>query len=244
MGHIFVRQVFSFLVAFTWALVNPVALCFASEQSLSVEVRGSTVDIVAEHVPLEQVLKTLAEKASFELEVKTPLEQDVSCQWRGIGIEELIRRLLANRNYMLSYGRAADGQYLPSELKVAAEGLMKSMGDSVTAVHPMESVSIKQVDRAWLEQQHDTIFGEVVAVSTEKGPMGHGIQIEEIQEDSFLAAMGVRKGDIIDEINGIPVKSQDDLVEVMLRGSANLGTLRISRHTQDGQTDPIYLQLE
>ena len=60
------------------------------------------------------------------------------------------------------------------------------------------------------------ILGRTLAAEDESGP-GAGVEVLSVPKESPLAAEGVRRGDVVTALEGLPVATLDDLVERVYR---------------------------
>jgi len=65
----------------------------------------------------------------------------------------------------------------------------------------------------WVQQMKDgiDIFPGIIGVTVLDNPDGAGVQVVRAIKDSAAAKVGLKKGDILLEVNGSPIKSQTDL---------------------------------
>jgi len=76
-------------------------------------------------------------------------------------------------------------------------------------------------------------------------PENTGLEITSIIQDSIFSKMGLRSGDIIQNINGSPVADTDQLTKAIFSVVAGPGSdmLRIEIE-RDGKVEPIYVMME
>jgi hypothetical protein len=208
--------------------------------SLRIEVRESLIDLQVQEVPLTEVLRAITEKTEVTLEIPEALADPVSCEIEGASLEEVVRRLLSDRSYVLTYRKTADGNSIPDTLQVLGR-----RGTAPAPLEPPHDIEIpKVVDRYWLEDQHQDLSLQLNAIPTDQGAFGTGILIKGIQEDSAFLEWGLKEGDVIDDVNGLPVRNREEFMQAFLKASRDHGMVRISRRTQDQKISPIYLHAQ
>jgi hypothetical protein len=94
-----------------------------------VSVRGETVSVEVSGMPLGEVLEEFGQKSGIEFSIPDSVgSEPVSDNFRDLSLENGIRRLLKDHNYLVEYGRSGLGgtsQGLPRAVKVRVLG--KSM---------------------------------------------------------------------------------------------------------------------
>ena len=86
--------------------------------SLSVNMRGSLIDLRAEQAPLIEILKAISEKAGIALYADDSMTDPVSLELNGVSLEKCLRRLLTHQNYTLLFEKDDRGSVVPVEIRV------------------------------------------------------------------------------------------------------------------------------
>lgn len=228
------------------------------EPSIKINVNGSIIDVEASEVALGDVLKAISEKTGVALKSGDRLKETVSFSFRGMPPEEAFKRLLANRSYVLTYRRADGGRYVPDELRV----LGNQSVDAVKIPSPsipdfslsdpqqdLEDIpandNIKKLDRGdFIQQFNDTdlLMKEMVAVPITEGPFTRGIRITDLAQSSALLKIGLKRGDIIENIDGSPAISAEQFLESLQSVPEERSVVMI-KLKRDDVLASIYLQL-
>ena len=71
-----------------------------------------------------------------------------------------------------------------------------------------------------------------------------GIQLTKVSENSIFSQIGIKTGDIISDINGTGIGSTRDLIGALrTAATGKMSIIRIERANQNGEMDPIYVEL-
>lgn len=89
---------------------------------LSVNIKGSTIDIKVKQVPLIDVLKAISDQGKIVLEYNDPMTEPVSLELKGITIEECVRRLLKKRNYTLTFEKTGNDSFVLVSIRITEKG--------------------------------------------------------------------------------------------------------------------------
>jgi PDZ domain-containing protein len=71
-----------------------------------------------------------------------------------------------------------------------------------------------------------------------------GIRIKEVVTSSVFAQIGLREGDVIQNVNGKQVATKREFIEALQKVPEEQPMVRIARVTENGMMDPIYLKLQ
>lgn len=215
----------------------------AQASSLSVNVQGTLVDIQADQVPLIDILKAISEKTGISIKTSDSLREPVSLDLKGTTLEKCLRRLLANQSYTLAFHKTKSDQFIPVDLRIIGTGAPSLIE---RAPPPDDHMKRYQKDRIARE------FGDARKLSTQisaeplkEGPDQRGIRIARLSEDSFLKTIGLKEGDIVNDVNGHPVKTVQEFTEALQSASKEISPsiIRIERLNSNGEIDPIYIEL-
>ena len=215
---------------------------FCSE--LKIELKDSLFAIEAREAPLGDVLGSIVEKMGISIDVKEPLNDAVSIEMKDAALEDVLRRLLVNRSYILSYGKTDEGKSFPASLQVLGKRGTAPAPIVTTSSPPPEASIPDTLDRYWLENHQDNLAAQLEVIPTNQGTLGRGILISRIEDKSPLLEWGLREGDVIDDVNGVPVSNREEFMQEVTKAARGQGMIRISRQGTDKMTNPIYLRAE
>jgi len=239
----------------------------ALASSLKVDVRGTTIDIQADKVPLIEILQAISEKTGISLKADESLSEPVSLVLNGTSVEKCLRRLLAKQDYTLLFMKDDQNRVVPVELQVV--GGQTSKGGAKGARHASRQPSkvkratsqpatmrvtpsppddsMKKFGKAWYERAvRDTkrLTRQVAANSAEGDSDVSGLRITRVSRGSVFHKVGLRAGDIIHDVNGQPVESVEEFIEVLQSAPEDQPMIRIERLRKNGQMHPIYIELQ
>lgn len=226
--------------------------------SLSIHVHGSLIDLEADHAALMDILNTISRETGLSIQTDDSLTDLVSCDFKGISIERLIQRLMNNRNYVILYRKVEDGSVVPYELRILGShstGADREVraplnNEPARGNDPVPSADshIKKVDRRRLEEElgdANRLKKQITAVAGKDGPDAGGIRITEVLKNSFLSEIGLKEGDVVQDVNGLPVDTVQRFISALQTGSRteHSRVIRIERFNEDRKIDPIYIHL-
>lgn len=223
--------------------------------SLELDVRSSgIIDIQAEEVPLIDILKAISDKTGIILKSGDDLTNAVTIDLKAISVENCIHRLLAGRNYALIYKKTQDGKSVPIELRVVGSASLTNMTLSSSQISdisteaPAPDDHMRKYQRKWFKQAFADTKNLPKQISTEVTGDGHeqsGIRITRLAENSVFRQIGLNQGDIINDVNGEPVKTAQQFIQALQSVSKgnNHPIIRIERLKNDHSIDPIYIEL-
>lgn len=216
----------------------------AYSSELKIELKDSLFSIEAREAPLADVLGSIAERTGISIDLMEPLDDAVSCEMKETTLEDILRRLLGSRSYILTYGKTSEGQSYPASLQVL--GRRETAPAPIIAAHspPPEANIPNTLDRYWLENHQDNLAAQLEVIPTNQGTLGRGILISRIEDQSPLLEWGLREGDVIDDVNGVPVGNREEFLQEVTKAARTHGMIRISRQGGDKMTNPIYLRAE
>ena len=268
------------------------ALCFgfsgiAQAATLKVRVENDRVYLHADKVSLISVLKAIAEKADIVLESGDPLTNQVSLDLTGVSIEEGIRRLLAKKNYSLTFKKTGENRFAITEIRIIASGSIKktrlratpgkttrvnTATRSATPPPPVKSTPqeemedpFRKYEKDWFKQElenSDQLADEITMEAPEESmqpegaslPKGaqpsqvpplysEGIKVKEIATASVFTKIGLKKGDVIRDVNGQRVKTKEEFIKALQKASEGQSMIRIERTHENNMMNPIYIEL-
>ena len=221
--------------------------------SLKLDVRSSLIDIQAKQAPLIDILKTLSDKTGITVKSGDDLTDQVTVNLMAVSLENCIHRLLAGRNYALIYKKTQDDKSVPIELRVVGSGPLKNMTLSSSQISDIDTEPpapydhMRKHQRKWFKQAFADTKNLPKQISTEEIGDSHeqsGIRITRLGENSVFRKIGLNQGDIINDVNGEPVKTAQQFIQALQSASkGNINLIRIERLKKDRLIDPIYIEL-
>jgi C-terminal processing protease CtpA/Prc len=220
----------------------------AEGKGVSIAIRDSLMDIEASETTLAVILQALSEKTGLSLDLGRPLTEAFSCDLKNVTLAEAVEYLMANYNHALTYRKTYDGRFLPDKLfvvgaDVSQQSLSKIAVDKATM--PKEHVERDiRLKRAWFRQQFegaDKLSGQLAATSFYDKSGIVNILVTDISEKSPLRAIGLRAGDVIQNINGKTVSSVREFLEHLSSLPADMNFVRIQR---GNNAYPLFIYLE
>ncbi|OGP66615.1 MAG: hypothetical protein A2169_04490 [Deltaproteobacteria bacterium RBG_13_47_9] len=209
---------------------------------MSLDVKGSLIDLKAEDIPLADVLKAVSGKAEFLIKSDDTMTERISCEFKGISLEKVIQQLLKNRNYALVYKKIGEARFLPFELWIVSGSHSQSPPLPSLAETPGTSYQ-----KAWFKREfedEDRLLNLITTSPSMVRPDGAGISITKLSEDSPFQKIGLKEGDIIFDVNGQPISTVQDFIQALKSvSSAPQLLLMIGIKRSDNSTDPIYINL-
>lgn len=223
-------------------------LSFASH--LIVTIKGSTLQVDADNVPLHKILEQISKKADIILKSSDPLNKKVTIKFQSGTIEKGLQRLLSNINHVIYYKASSSNQGVPTEINVFGSRQMRVIKPEA---NPLSQPDEEQqyYKREWLEkslEKPDKISTQIAAKKPDKKfdtlLPETGIEITKVEQNSIFDIIGIHQGDIIADINGVSVNSTMQFVTGFLSVEKDINLIRIERINSEGIVDPIYLYLE
>jgi len=250
-----------YLLIFSFLVVVFCLLCSGNgwSASLRVTVQDSLINVRAEQVPLIKVVEAICERTGIVLKSSDPMTEPVSVDFKGITLEKCLRRLLSKRSYALVTEQGADRQITNVSLHILAAGSAAGNATSVpqkipsgaieqAALQPPEDPS-KRYERESFSQMFEdskNLKKQISAQTLGSSPQGAGILITKLSKESALKKIGLEVGDTVNDVNGKPVSTADELIETIQTESQNReqNMLRIERLRKNELMDPIYIELK
>jgi C-terminal processing protease CtpA/Prc len=216
--------------------------------ALSINIRDSFIDIEASETTLAVVLQALSEKTGLSLNLGKPLTEAFSCDLKKVTLEEAVELLMANHNHALTYRKTYDGRFLPEKLfVVGADASQQSFSQvavdkaRMPTEDPHPNIYLKV---AWFREQFkgvDKLSGQLAATSFyDRSGVGN-ILITGISEASPLRVIGLRAGDVIQNVNGKTVSSVQEFLQHLSSLPDDINFVRIQRGSK---AYPLYIYLE
>lgn len=236
----------------------------AEGASLKVSAHASLIDIEAHDALLIDILKGISEQTGIALKIGERLTEAVSCDIKAAKLEEAVKRLLAKRSYALSYRKTDDGRFLPERLTVLGDAVTSTSSEQpqnvmvfVPSIDPPASEETSappegppsaqpRFERKWFGQQFNSermLSDQIAATPLNEGASSQGIIITDLSEESPLRKIGLDVGDVVAYVDGRPVQSSDELVQILSSLHNGQPRVRIERR-RDGSSDPIYLEFQ
>lgn len=245
--------IFSFLIATSCLLGTRTV----QASSLIVKVQDSLVDLQAEQVPLIKVIEAICDKTGIVLKSSDPMTEPVSVDFKRITLEKCLRRLLSKRSYALVTEQGADDEIIYVSLHILAAGSPAGNATSVpqkipsgaieqAAVQPPEDPS-KRYERESFSQMFEdskNLKKQISAQTLGTSSQGAGILITKLSKESVLKQIGLDVGDTVNDVNGKPVSTADELIELVQTESQDRQVVRIERLRRNDVMDPIYIFIE
>ncbi len=208
--------------------------------SLSLDVKNSLIDLRAEDAPLIDILKAISGKTGLSIKSGDTLVEPVSCEFKEISLENVIKQLLKNRSYAMGYREVGDNRFVPSEVWIVSGGNF----DNTIQPSPPED-SIKNYQKDWFRREFEDenrLSNQISASPSSMGPDVPAILITRISENSPFQKIGLKEGDVIHDVNGKPVSTTRDFIQILKSVStAEQPNLMISLKRSDNSTNPIYV---
>ena len=227
------------------------AFGIAEGKALKLSVRDSVIDIEAHDVPLADILNAISAQTGLSLKLGTPLTETVAFDLKALSLEEALKCLLVNHNYALSYRKTNDNRFLPEELRVVGVGTSertfpvesrKAIADQVT---PPDEPYQRKFDKTWFGQQFgraSTLSDQITARHFTEDSLDRGILITGIAPESPLQKLGLRVGDLIQNVDGKAVRSAQEFLQILSSFEGDQ-PMRIER-AHGTITSPIYINLQ
>jgi hypothetical protein len=220
----------------------------AQGKAVNIDIRDSFIDIEASETTLAVILQALSEKTGLSLNLGRPLTEAFSCDLKKVTLEEAVEFLMANYNHALTYRKTYDGRFLPDKLFVVGAGVSQQSFSQgavdkarMPAENPHPNIYLKT---AWFRQQFegvDKISGQLAATSYyDRSGVGN-ILITGISEESPLRVIGLRTGDVIQNVNGKTVSSVQEFLQHLGSLPDDISFVRIQR---GNKAYPLYIYLE
>ena len=242
--------------------------------SFTLDMHDSLVDLAAEDVPLQDILKAISQEAGLTLRSTDQVTDLISCELRSVPLEKGLEKLLGNWNYALLY-KNSQGRSVPGTLWVIGRNphrpTTNTPGSSPRLVR-IEEKGLPPQDhwRKYKKQDVAAVFSDskkvlrgVAAKSIDPAELIDtvplpsiedeqliedkqqvGIKITKLSGTSPLAEIGLQKGDLIMNVNGEPVSSAAELVQNLATPPGGDVSLIRIQRLRDGKIAPIYLQLQ
>jgi S1-C subfamily serine protease len=105
--------------------------------------------------------------------------------------------------------------------------------------------SIKSYQKDWFRQEFEDenrLLNQISANPSSVGPNIPAILITKISENSSFQKIGLKEGDVIHDVNGKPISTVRDFIQILKTVStAEEPNLMISLTRSDKSTNPIYV---
>jgi hypothetical protein len=243
------RKTFSFFLnAVCFVVIGLVSVSNLYAASLSLNVQNSRIDIHAEQVPLIDILRTISDEAEIIIETRDPLTELVSLNLKGASIEQCLRRLLGNRNYALTYKKIGDNQIVPTSMRIFGTGSVTLIKPEIKTepLTPPPEDPLKRIDRKTFEQafgESNKLAKQIAAHFVSGDPERSGIKLTRVLKNSIFSDIGLKDGDIVQDVNGERVETAEDFIEALQTATEDQTMLRIARIKNNNLMDPIYIEL-
>ncbi len=222
----------------------------AEGKALKLNVRDSVIDIEAHDVLLIDILNAISAQTGLSLKLGKPLTETVTFDLKAVSLEEALKRLLVNQNYALSYRKTKDDRFLPEELRVVGVGTQRTFAVEsrrviADQVMPPDEPYQRRFDKTWFGQQFgraSTLSAQITATHFTEDSLDRGILITGIAPDSPLQKLGLRVGDLIQNVDGKAVSSAQEFLQILSSFQGDQ-PMRIER-AHGTITSPIYINLQ
>jgi len=230
-----------------------------SAYPLNMKVENSRVNLQADGVPLLQILQDLSYKTGLTFNSFDSIMDPVSARLENVTVEECLQRLLRNKNYVLMFKGAGEGEFIIAELKVfegnKGGSAQRSLGGPSSPPENAAAVKSSEVSKktySFTRSLLSKIFdrSDVLAklISQEKDGKAamegiEGLQLSRISRNSFFSRIDLNSGDVVLDVNGMPVRTVDDFIGSLHAASATQDVITIGRLTRDREQRPIEIRL-
>ena len=234
----------------------------AEASSFKINIKNALIDIEAKKVPLMDIPKNLSLKTGLAIKTEDSLTDSITLHLYKATTEACLRRLLANRNYVLLFRKTENNIFVPLEVRIIGNNALKtintangfaSKATSDMGIDPLNVEDYrKRYSQKWFEekiQNKNKLATQLSATPTDttadfpEKPAGGGILIKNISKNSIFDTIGIQKGDIISDVNGSSIKSKDDFIDTLQNSPGKLPLIRIERLRNNHEIDPIYIEL-
>jgi hypothetical protein len=243
--RIFLVTILAWIFAFCFVPNSP-----ATDSFLSVRVENFLVDLKAENIPVADILKAITERAGLSIKASEAVTEPYSGDFSGITVEECIRRLLGDRNYVMMYSAKDDGRLVLTEVLILKGSTSTVAGNFPEATVPSSPSPdpLKKYQRAWCLRQlgnNEELSGQITVNPAPDDQPGGGISIEEIAQNSFFEKIGLIQGDVIHDVNGQPITTLQDFIRILksVASSPDSSLIMIGMRRSDNSCNPIYISL-
>jgi hypothetical protein len=221
----------------------------ASHFRISVETQS--VAIEARETPLIELLKALSRQTDIVLVTSDSLEEPISVSIHAKDLNESIERLLQKHNYAVLFSQSPDGSFAISEIRVIGS---KSPVSYLPHASP-EGLDdhMQHYSKTWYVKEFrntDKLSRQITATpaksrSHKEDPpdLEEGIEVRHVAENSVFNQIGIREGDLIRNVNGVPVKTTEEFLNALQAASEQPPMVRIERLDAGNEIDPIYIEL-
>jgi hypothetical protein len=214
----------------------------ADRSMLSIDFQGTMIELKAENVTLESIFKAISERAGISYNLDESMTELYSGDFK-VPIEECIRRLLKNRNYILFYKNKGTGQIALSEVYVVTSKTVIRGNETMSS---LEEGPNQKYNKQWIEKEFGDgkkLASEISAGPSGKGIDNSGISITKIEENSFFQKIGLRSGDTVYDVNGHTIYTPQEFIKILQSVSKTEPMIRIERSKADNSNAPIYMEL-
>lgn len=243
-----VRNVFRLCIVSLVGAVCLLPVGMARGTAVSIDMQDSVISIEAHEAALAVILHALAEKTGLSLDLRKPLTENISFDLKNVTLEEAIRRLMASHNYALTYRRTSDGRFQPDKLFVFEASASQRSSSQASADNvrtpPKQARPDDHFKMAWFREQitdADKLSGQLSATSFYDRSGAVNVLINAISDESPLRVIGLRPGDVIQNVNGKAVRSVQEFLQHLVSLPDNTSFVRIQRGSN---AHPLYLRFE
>jgi len=247
-------------------LISSILFCFffsgfSQSELLDIHIQDERVVIKAEEVELKKILQAISLETGMQFSFfASETSEVISCKIDEPSIASSLSSLLKNWNYSLVFGKNVEGSMIPESLwlvgkvsdnphfttlQTSAETVgnpddhVKHLQKNVFAdLFKDELIRAKQMKAKKLEHSS----GQVDETSPYLLPGQSGIQITALDLDSAFSKIGLHTGDIVYDVNGMPINSVKDFINAM-KAPEGQSIVRIERYKDAKTIDPIYIEI-
>ena len=225
---------------------------------MNVRVGNGRIFVNAEEKTLVSILESVSQKTGIIIKSNGTLSEKISVSIENVKVEDALKKLLYNRNYIFFYASDGKKQIKLAEVEIFDKKLNTLNALSISQEPEKKELTanieqsqidetMKRVKTHWFYQQlkdRKKIAKEIIIGSPDDPLLNDGALIISISRDSIFDKIGLETGDIIQNINGSKVYSKKDLILALSKKQSNGGDIRIERFNPDKEiTYPIYIEL-
>ena len=222
-----------------------------TDDHFRLELKENTIRLEAKQAPLIEVIRAIAQHANLILVTQDDLEEPITITLDTQSVEDAVERLLAKRNYAVFYSQNEDGTLNPSEIRVFGSKSPVTYFPGGSASTRGSGGAMPYYSKKWYakEFQHTEKLARhfsakpIPRKSIKSDPLATGIVVEEVVKNSVFSQIGIRKGDLIRDVNGQPVNTTEEFLAALQAAADQAMLVRIERLDANLRIDPIYIEL-
>ena len=227
----------AFLFFWTYAVADP---------TVSVSFQNGLLDISARNIPLAVLLDEICRQTGLRIMAGDSLGESVTWNLKHNDIETVIQKLLKDKNYAIIFKKKENSIVVDTIKILGSKTPVLLKGSPSKPLHPQKSSpAMKAVENLFQKQW---FFKEVKDTKTltrhiqarfEPGVREDaGITVSRVSKGSIFDAIGIEKNDTILDVNGAPVRSTQDFID-LIQANAAKEVIRIERYDESGVTESL-----